>query len=141
MSDQFVAPFSSASAMSKRRRDSPRIRSTKVKKLRGVGSRIIAVLDSDEEPSLATTNSYAQVTKTRVGTSGQAEKVAMSSVPISEIEWVDVFDPLEADADSSVDTVTKNVIRVVPAKRRKRANDSVSVLTFQTANIAKELPD
>lgn len=59
MSDQLVAPFSSASAMSKQQRDSPHICNTKVKKVRGVGSHVIAVLDSDEELPLATTNNYA----------------------------------------------------------------------------------
>ena len=63
----------------------------------------------------------------------------MSSVPISEVEWVDICDLLEAN--SSVDTVTENIIHVVPAKRWKRANNSVSILTFQTANVAKELLD
>ena len=125
--------------MSKWQRDSPHIRNTKVKKVRGVGSHVITVLDSDEELPLATTNDYARVTKTWVGTFSQAEKVAMSSVPISKVEWVNICDLLEAN--SSVDMVTKNVIRVVPVKRWKKANDSVSILTFQTANVAKELSD
>ena len=139
MSNQLVAPFSSASAMSKQQRDSPHIRNTKVKKVRGVGSCVIAILDSDEELPPVTTNDYARVMKTRVGTFGQVEKVAMSSVPISKAEWVNICDLLEANG--SVDTVAENVICVVPAKRWKRANDSMSILTFQTANVAKELSD
>ena len=51
----------------------------------------------------------------------------MSSIPIIE-EEVDIHVPLEVDANVPVDAVAENVVLVSPAKkRRKRANDSVSV--------------
>lgn len=114
-------------AMSKRRGGTTHIQATRVKKRRGVGSRTITVLDSDEELPPATTNEYARATKTRVGPSGKAERVVMSSIPIIE-EEVDIHVPLEVDANVPVDAVAENVVLVSPAKkRRKRANDSVSV--------------
>ena len=115
--------------MSKRGGDSTRIRPTKVKKRRGVGSRTIAVPDSDDDDLLPpTTNDYARVTKTRVGTSGKAERVAMSSVPIYEVEKenIDVHALLEGNIDNSTGATAEPIIRTVPAKQRKKANDSVS---------------
>ena len=102
---------------------------TRVKKRNGVGSRTITVLDSDEEdPIPAATNEYARMTKTRVSASGKAEKVAMSNIPIFEVEeeWVDILDPLESNTLDSADAVVKNTVPMVPAKQRQRANDSVS---------------
>jgi len=117
--------------MSKRGGDSTRVHATKVKKRRGVGSRTITVLDSDEEDPLPTAASdYARVTKTRVGTSGKAERVAMSSVPIFKVEEVNFHAPLEANTNGSTDAVAEKIVPVVPAKKRKKANDSVSGLTF-----------
>lgn len=117
--------------MSKRREDASRKHTTKVKKRRGVGSRTISVLDSDDEDPLPTTTvDYARVTKTRVGTSGKAEKVATSSVQISDVEKVNAHAPQETDMDGSADAVTENVVLVVPAKRRKKVNDSVSGPVF-----------
>jgi hypothetical protein len=115
----------SLSAMSKR--DSTRVRITKVKKRRGVGSRTITVLDSDEEEPLpTTTDEYARVTRTRVTTSGKAERVVTSSVPIFEVDAADICTPPEANTTVPVDTVVENLIPVVPAKRREKVNDSVS---------------
>ena len=121
--------------MSKRRAVTTHRPAAKVKKRRGVGSRTITVLDSDEDSLPTTTGEFARVTKTRVGTSGKAERVVMGCIPIVEVEEVDVHAPLEENADAPMGTVTvtKNIVRKVPAKRqRKKANDSVSVLTFQT---------
>ena len=58
----------------------------------------------------------------------------MSGIPISEIKEVnfDVRVPLEENPDGFADGITENIISAVPAKRRKRANDSVSDLTFHT---------
>lgn len=102
------------------------MRVTKLKKRRGVGSRTITVLDSDEEHLPTITDEYARVTKTRVATSGKAERVVTSNVPIFEVEEVDIRTPPEADVDVPVDTIVENAAPVVPAKRRKRVNDSVS---------------
>ena len=111
--------------MSKRKGGS--IRSTKLKKSRGVGSRTINVLDSDEDSPLpVASNDYARVTKTRVGTSGKAEKVSMTSVPILEIEQPSPPTPLEENAEHSADVIIKNVVPEMPAKQRKKVNDSVS---------------
>ena len=122
--------------MSKRGGDSTRIRATKVKKRKGVGSRTIVVLDSDEESVPPTANDYARVTKTRVAISGKAERIATSSVPIFEVEKVNAT-PLEPNMDVPGDTGVVDVDPVVPAKRRKRANDSVSgqiIISLGVAN-------
>ena len=107
-----------------------RIRTTKVKERRGVGSRTITVLDSDkEDPLTITGDKYARVTKTRVTTSGKAEKVSTSNVPISKVEKVDAHSPLGADTDVPADTVVENTVHAAPAKKRKKrekANDSIS---------------
>ena len=115
--------------MSKRRGGSTHIRVTKVKKRKGVGSRTITVLDSDEEePTATTTSDYARATRIRVGTSGKAERVVTRNIPIVEVEEGEVCAPLEGNADVPVNTVTENVVSVAPAKRRReKANDSVSV--------------
>lgn len=112
--------------MSKRKRNSTRPHSTKVKKSQGVGSRTITVPDSDEEElPPATANHYARVTKTRVASSGKAEKVTTNSVPIFEVEEVEIHAPLEAYID--IPAETENIVHVVPAKKRKKkVNDSVS---------------
>ena len=126
--------------MSKQRRDLTRTCTTKVKKSRGVGSCTITILDSDnEQPLPTTTNKYARVTKTRVASSGKAEKVSTDGIQIFEAE-VEVLAPLEVDTNLPVDT--ENIVYVVPArKQRKRANNcvscqtlnsSVSLRTFQT---------
>ena len=111
--------------MSKRGGDSTRVRGTKVKKRKGVGSRTIVVPDSDEETLPTAANDYARVTKTRVAASGKAEKIATSSVPIFEAEKVNAA-PLEPNTNVPGDTSVMYVDPVVPAKRWKRANDSVS---------------
>ena len=110
--------------MSKREGNSTR--GPKIKKRRGVGSRTIAVLDSDEEdPPLTANSEYVRVTKTRVGTSGKAERVSMTSVPILEEDRSNVPTPLEDNIENPTDVVEINV-PAVPAKRRKTVNDSVS---------------
>ena len=120
--------------MSKRRGGQIRIHTAKVKKRRGVGSRSITVLDSDEEdPPPTVASEYAQATKTRVGSSGNVERVAMSTIPFLEVEDLDICAPLEANTDIPVDAVAENIVFVVPAKkRRKKVNDSVSVSTIQS---------
>jgi len=114
--------------MSKRAGGSTRVRATKIKKRKGVGSRTIVVLDSDEDVSLPTAASdYARVMKTRVGASGEAKGFTMGTIPILDVDKVDISTPLpEADTNGSADTVGENVVHVLPAKPRKRANDSVS---------------
>ena len=112
--------------MSKRGGDSTRIRVTKVKKRKGVGTRTITVLDSDEEPLPPAVTEYARVTKTRVSTSGKAERIVTSNVPIFEVEKVDVRALPEPNDNIPEDTGVVDVVHVVPAKRRKKANDSVS---------------
>jgi len=82
--------------MSKHGGDSTRTRATKVKKRRGVGSRKITVLDSDEEDTAPKVSSeYARVTKTRVTTSGKAKRIGTNSVPIFETK-ADVHAPPES---------------------------------------------
>jgi hypothetical protein len=116
--------------MSKRGGDSVRIRSTKVKRRKGVGLRTIVVLSSDDEDSLPTAaNDYARVTKTRVGTSGKAGGVVISTVPLFEVEDVEEVNdhaPAEVNAGGSADASTEHTVHVTPAKRRKKANDTVS---------------
>lgn len=111
--------------MSKRGGDSTRISATKVKKRKGVGSRTITIPDSDEEGPLPTpSNDYARVTKTRVGSSGKVETISTKSVFIFEADESSA--PAEENVDDSVGVVVTDVIHTVPAKQRKRANDSVS---------------
>ena len=113
--------------MSKRGGESTRIRATKVKKRRGVGSRTITVLESDDEDTLLTAmDEYARVRKRRVGQSGKAEGFAVTSVPVFETERVDSHAPPEMNRPSFVEIVTEDTVPVVPARRRKKANDSVS---------------
>ena len=114
--------------MLKRGGNLTRTRAAKIKKRRGVGSRSITVLDSDEEdlaPKVST--EYARVTKARVAASGKVERIATNSVQIFEADEIDVQGPQETDTDNFVGATTENVVRTVPAKkRRKGANDSVS---------------
>lgn len=102
-----------------------------MKKRRGVGSRSIAVLDSDEEdPTPKAPIDYARVTKTQVGTSGKVKRVTTSSVPIFEVEEVSVHAPPEVDTNNLENAPADDIPRPAPAKkRRKRSNDSVSYLT------------
>ena len=112
--------------MSKRGGDSTRVRATKVKKRRGVGSRTIAILDSDEEDLPPTPgDEYARVTKTRVGTSGKAERVSTINIPFFE-QQSDGPTPLEETVDSHVDDNIEKIDPVVSVRRRKKKNDSVS---------------
>ena len=77
---------------------------------------------------LKATDKYVRVTKTRVATSGKAEKVITSNIQISEVEKVDIHPQLEADTGIPADTI-ENIVRVVPAKKQKKqqkANHSVS---------------
>ena len=96
-----------------------------------MGSRIITVLDFDEEDTIPkAADEYARVTKTQVVTSGKAEKVVTSNIQISEVEKVDIHPQLEADTGVPADTV-ENVVHAVPAKKWKKqqkANNSVSGL-------------
>ena len=118
--------LSASSIMLKREGDATRIRATKVKKRRGVGSRTITVLDSDEEglPRMAS-KEYARMTKTRVGASGKVERVVIGSVAI--FEKPNTPTPVEENAGDPVDVVAvESVVQAVPAKRQKRVNDSVS---------------
>ena len=122
--------------MSKRGGDLTRIQTSKVKKRRGVGSRIITVLESDDEDPLSTAASeYARVTRIRVATSGKTERVATSSVPIFEEEQAIAGAPLEENTNDSVDAV-ENIVATVPAKQQKKANDSVSGLILWTLHCA-----
>ena len=82
---------------------------------------------------------YAQVTKTRVGVSGKAEKVTMSSIPIFEVEQLGSPAPLEENADDVVDVADIVIPAAVPAKRRKKANDSVSTPCYRLFSIAETL--
>lgn len=112
--------------MSKRGGDSA-LTTTKVKKRKGVGFRIVTVLDSDEEDLPRTTRGeYARVTKTRVGASGKAERVSTTNVPILEVEQSGIPAPLEENVEDTADTVVEKVIPTVPAKQPKKVNDSVS---------------
>ena len=108
------------------KREPTRIHVTKVKKRRGVGSRVITVIGSDkDEPALKASSDYARMTKTRVASSAKAEKVSMKSIQFFEEEQLSTPAPMEADVDDSVDAV-ETVVSAVPAKQRKKANDSVS---------------
>ena len=115
--------------MSKRGGDPTRTHVTKVKKRKGVGSRTINIPDSDEEDLPPTpSNDYARVMKTRVGIAGKVERIATSNVPIFETDQLPL---LEDNAEDRVDAIVEDVLPAVPAKQRKKANDSVS---FQPHN-------
>jgi hypothetical protein len=118
-----------------KRADSTRLRATKIKKRRGVGSRTIDVLDSDEDdlPPI-TGDEYALVVKTRVGVSGKAERVSTSSVPIFETPSTPV--PLEENPGDSMDVIVEDILPAVPAKRLKKVNDSVSHSIYRFLSIA-----
>ena len=125
--DQPAVPFLLPLTMSKRGEDLTRIRVTKVKKRKGVGSCTITVLESDEDDSAPmATSDYARVTKIRIGPSGKAEGTAVSRVPILEKINVRVHAPLETDTSGSMDVVPEDVALAVPAKKKKKENDSVS---------------
>lgn len=112
--------------MSKRDREPTRTHPTKVKKRRGVGSRIINVPDSDEEGLSQTAgDEYARLTKTRVAASGEVEQVSVSTFPVLEVERSSTPTPLEEDGDYAAD-VEENAPPVRKKKRRKKDNDSVS---------------
>ena len=115
--------------MSKREGDPTHLPIAKVKKRRGVRSRTITVPDSDEEESHPTTsNEYARVTKTRVTSSGKAEKISMNSIPIFEVDQPSEPVLQDENANDSANIVEINVPRrrTAPLKRRKKVNDSVS---------------
>lgn len=114
-----------------KRGDPTRILTTKVKKRRGMGSRAIAIPDSDDEdPSAMASEEYALVTKTRVGASGKAERVSMSSIPIFERPITPT--PLEENTvNDSMDVAFDQVIAMpaisaIRARKPKKVNDSVS---------------
>lgn len=124
MPDQPVDPLHHPT-MSKRGGESAHMRSTKVKKRKGVGYRTITIPDSDEEGLPPTASKeFARVTKTRIGTSGKVEGVSMSSVPIFERPGTPV--PQEENPSDSVDVVKCAISAVPAAKQPKRVNDSVS---------------
>jgi hypothetical protein len=127
--------------MSKRGGEPTRLRLTKVKKRKGVGSRVITVLSSDEEATIpAATDDYARITKTRVGSSGKADGVVTSSIPVFETEEVNVQAPEEI-VNSFVDAAIENTIPAVPAKRRKKANDTVSPQPYYPFSVAENRSD
>lgn len=109
--------------MSKRGGDPTCIRTSKIKKRRGVGSRTITVIDSDEDQIVS--KDYARATKTRVAASGRMEGVSISTVPIFEVEQSSTPVSLEENVVDLVDVV-KDSAPAVPAKQVKRVNDSVS---------------
>ena len=113
--------------MSKRGGEPALARPAKVKKRKGVGSRVINVPDSDEENFFQTSgDEYARVTKTRVAASGKADQVSVSTFPVLEVERSSTPTPLEEDGDYAAD-VEENPPPVEKKKRRKKVNDSVSV--------------
>ena len=108
-----------------KRGDPTRLHGTKVKKRRGVGSRTIAILNSDDDdPPPMVAEEYARTTKTRVGAFGKVERVSMSSIPI--FEQPSTPPPLEEDVVDDFADVTFEHVPAMPAKRTKRVNDSVS---------------
>ena len=114
--------------MSKREQNPVRISVTKVKRRRGVGSRVITVLDSDEELVPVTRgNEYARVTKTRLGTSGKKGGVSMSSIPIHETQpTISTQQEENFDSYEGVDLLAGNLAPNVQKKQQKKINDSVS---------------
>ena len=74
---------------------------------------------------MKTNKEYARVTKTRVGASGQAERVSIGSVPIFEKPSTPA--PLEDNMGNPTDVAAvESVAHTVPTKQPKRVNDSVS---------------
>lgn len=122
--------------MSKRAGEPVYVRPTKVKKRKGVGSRIISVPNSDEEDFPRTSgDEYARVTKTRIATSGKAERVYVSTVPVLEVEQPSTPTLPEEDGAYAAD-VEEKAAPAVKKKRRKKDNDSVSDPVYQPLCIA-----
>jgi hypothetical protein len=114
--------------MSKRGGEPTYSRPTKVKKRKGVGSRVISVPDSDED-SQAADDEYARVTKTRVAGSGKAEQISVSTFPVLEVERPSLPTALEEDGDYAAD-IEENSTPVEKKEQRKKINDSVSDPTY-----------
>jgi len=107
----------------------------RVKKRKGIKVRTIAIPDSDDEGPSNVNTEYARLLKTRATTSGKADSVTMSSLPLFEVKNTTHEDePLEPCLDSEEPdrTVAENTpVASKPAKkRRKKANDSVRCPTF-----------
>ena len=116
--------------MSKRAGGSTRVRATKIKKRKGVGSRTIVVLDSDEDVSLPTAASdYARVMKTRVGASGEAKGFTMGTIPILDVDKVDISTPLPEAAAVVRTFCVKNLIRLAKHDIKMVGIPSHQVLT------------
>jgi hypothetical protein len=122
--------------MSKRGGEPTLAHPAKVKKRKGVGSRVIIVPNSDEEDFSRTSgDEYARVTKTRVTASGKVEQVFVSTFLVREVEQSSTPTPLEEDGDYAAD-VEENSTPVEKKKRPKKVNDSVNDSTYQPLLIA-----
>ena len=118
--------------MAKRHGDPTRGVSVNVKKRKGIKVRTVNIPDSDDDaPPMKTDTEYARLLKTRVTTSGKVDSVTMDSLPLFEIEDHNL---LEQTADYYEAAEAENTIPSVTAKkkRRKKANDSVSVAVLTT---------
>jgi hypothetical protein len=123
--------------MSKREEGPTHVHTSKAKKRKGVGSRTITILDSDEEVPMVS-KERARMTRTRVTVSGKTEGVSKSSIPIFEVERPSISAVLAEDVvTEDVDTPMDIVVPVLPPKRSKRVNDSVSVQPYLPFPIAK----
>ena len=100
-----------------------------IKKRKGVRTQVILVPDSDDEslPPNVTVD-YARLVKTRVDLSGKVGTITATSVRLMEVGDAPEDPPLEVIVDGP-DAATEVIVPTVPAtrKRRKKANDSVSL--------------
>jgi hypothetical protein len=60
----------------------------------------------------------------------------VSSVPVLKVGKVDIQPLLEITSNDFVDAAVETIIPVVPTRRRKKANNSVSDPTFYTLDTA-----
>jgi hypothetical protein len=126
-------PPSLSPLMAKRHGDSVHGANPKVKKRKGIKVRTISVPDSDDEGPPPNVNAgFARLLKTRVSTSGKAESVTMSSLPLFEVKN-SAHDDSEPVIDDHEAVLVENKIPSKTAKkRRKKVNDSVRSATSTT---------
>lgn len=134
-------------SMRKRKGDSSTGTKVKVKKLRGVKIRSIAVPDSDDEDqSRKDSPEYARLVKTRVSTLRKADSVTMSSLQLTEDgapndDSAPITDDLGPAVNDNDEATVENVeVPVTTArKERKKANDSVGSLCYVLSNRSFQL--
>jgi len=131
--------------MAKQYGDSIRRGNIHIKKRKGIKVRTVNVPDSDEEgPHPNIDVEYARLLKTRVATSGKADSVTMTSLPLFEVKDSARDDSSELTTDRHEEFIVENVIPVTMGKkkRRKKMNDSVRLfLPIKQSSYANDPSD